>query len=342
MIIPDTRFDLAALGIGPLAERVYLYLIDEGEGRSADAVAGRLGMDVPPVRIALEQLERRLLITRSAAPVPHYTARPPEPALESLVSRFGDELAQIRLYARDLQGRFREVGGRSGPSDMLEVVVGRREVLRHYAHLLESAKQEVSVFTKPPYVVPGSPQDVDKVLHTEGEGIRRGVRYRTVYDSAAVDVPFTLALARESMELGEEARLVDDLPMKLLLMDRSTGFIPLETDAPEAGSLIIRPSPLLDAMVALFEGVWARAMPLVPAQEPDGAGELDERARRVLLLMAAGFKDESIARALGTSRRTVQTHVSRIMAALGARTRFQTALLARERGWIGEDGTGAG
>lgn len=158
MIIPDTRFDLAALGIGPLAERVYLYLIDEGEGRSADAVAGRLGMDVPPVRIALEQLERRLLITRSAAPVPHYTARPPEPALESLVSRFGDELAQIRLYARDLQGRFREVGGRSGPSDMLEVVVGRREVLRHYAHLLESAKQEVSVFTKPPTSCPAAPR----------------------------------------------------------------------------------------------------------------------------------------------------------------------------------------
>jgi hypothetical protein len=35
------------------------------------------------------------------------------------------------------------------------------------------------------------------------------------------------------------------------------------------------------------------------------------------------------------SRRTVQKHVTATMTALGARTRFQAALLARERGWVG-------
>lgn len=210
---------------------------------------------------------------------------------------------------------------------------GEREVLRHYAHLMATAKTEVSVFTKPPYVVPVRQKDVEDVLRSEREGISRGVRYRTVYDDAAVDEQFTLTLARDSIALGEEARLAAELPMKMLLMDHSIGLLPLTTDTPGAGALIVRPSPLLDALVALFESIWARAVPLVPGSD-SGTGELDERTQRVLVLLAGGLKDESIARALGTSRRTVQKHVSLIMAALGARTRFQAAVRARDRGWL--------
>jgi DNA-binding NarL/FixJ family response regulator len=50
--------------------------------------------------------------------------------------------------------------------------------------------------------------------------------------------------------------------------------------------------------------------------------------------MATGLKDEAIARVLGVSRRTVQKHVSDTVRILGARTRFQAALLAAERGWL--------
>jgi len=330
----DARFRLTVLGIGTLAEQVYLHLVESGAESAADTITEALGASPRVVQDALDLLEHQLLVTRTPVQPPRYSARPPEPALESLIARMGEELAQARLYARELHGRYRESGPHGGPEELLEIVVGEREVLRHYEHLLAGARSEVSVFTKPPYVVPDRPQDVGEVLRSERAGIQRGVRYRTVYDSAAVDEPFTLGLARDSMAVGEEARFAPELPMKLLLRDREIGFLPLRTEAPEAGSLIVRPSPLLDALVALFESVWARAVPLAPVHDPDAAGELDERSQRILVLMAGGLKDESIARALGTSRRTVQKHVSLIMDALGARTRFQAALRARERGWL--------
>jgi DNA-binding NarL/FixJ family response regulator len=50
--------------------------------------------------------------------------------------------------------------------------------------------------------------------------------------------------------------------------------------------------------------------------------------------MALGMKDDVIARALGVSRRTVQQDISDISALLGARTRFQVALFAQQRGWL--------
>ncbi|MFD0112490.1 LuxR C-terminal-related transcriptional regulator [Streptomyces sp. NPDC058320] len=337
MFVPEPRSGLAALGLSPIAEQVYVFLIDQGGEQTAQAVEHGLGLPAPLVAGILGDLEQHLLVVGTTARPPRYSARPPEPALESLVVRRGDELARIRLYAKELQSRFREVHGSGIPADQLEVVVGESQVVRHYEYMLENAKRELSVFTRPPFVV-GGQQQVESVLRTERDGIRRGVRYRTVYDSASLDEPFALEIAQHSVSLGEEARVIGDLPLKLLLMDRSTGFAPLHTDNPAAGSVILRPSPLLDALIALFESVWARAVPLGPSEPPQGPAGLDERSRQIVLLLSGGLKDESIARVLGVSRRTVQKHVSSIMETLGARTRFQAALLAQERGWTGASG----
>ncbi|MFJ5049495.1 DNA-binding response regulator [Streptomyces sp. NPDC088719] len=56
--------------------------------------------------------------------------------------------------------------------------------------------------------------------------------------------------------------------------------------------------------------------------------------RRVLVSMCTVGKDEAGARKLGVSVRTYRRHVADLMQTLGAASRAQAALLARERGWI--------
>lgn len=56
--------------------------------------------------------------------------------------------------------------------------------------------------------------------------------------------------------------------------------------------------------------------------------------RRVLVSMCTVGKDEAGARKLGVSVRTYRRHVADLMQMLGAASRAQAALLARERGWI--------
>jgi DNA-binding NarL/FixJ family response regulator len=57
--------------------------------------------------------------------------------------------------------------------------------------------------------------------------------------------------------------------------------------------------------------------------------DLTTREREVLDLLAEGASNQQIARSLGTSLKTVQNHVSRILDKLQAADRTQAALRAR-------------
>jgi len=61
---------------------------------------------------------------------------------------------------------------------------------------------------------------------------------------------------------------------------------------------------------------------------------LTEREREVLRLVGQGFSNEEIARELVVSPLTAKTHVSRIMAKLGARDRVRLVVLAYETGLV--------
>ncbi|MCK2242869.1 MULTISPECIES: response regulator transcription factor [unclassified Crossiella] len=61
---------------------------------------------------------------------------------------------------------------------------------------------------------------------------------------------------------------------------------------------------------------------------------LDAQARALLSLMRSGCTDESIARQLGISPRTVLRRIRTLMDRAGCTTRFQLGCHAQRRGWL--------
>ncbi|MFD0503048.1 hypothetical protein ACFQ0G_09370 [Streptomyces chiangmaiensis] len=51
-------------------------------------------------------------------------------------------------------------------------------------------------------------------------------------------------------------------------------------------------------------------------------------------MLHAGYKDQAIARQLGTSARTVTRRIATIASRLGLETRFQVGAEAARQGWI--------
>ncbi len=81
----------------------------------------------------------------------------------------------------------------------------------------------------------------------------------------------------------------------------------------------------------------ARATASAPTHRlPAVAGELTEREREVLRLIARGMNNREIAEKMVISEKTVKTHVSNILGKLGVEDRTQAAIWALKHG-IGED-----
>jgi DNA-binding NarL/FixJ family response regulator len=77
---------------------------------------------------------------------------------------------------------------------------------------------------------------------------------------------------------------------------------------------------------------WAHGLPYPPRQPTTGQGPLSRREREVAALIVGGLSNRQIAESLVISERTVENHVSSILARLGVSTRAQVAVWAAEHG----------
>ena len=322
--------ELSTLGLDPDEERVYRTLLVADEEQPADELAGSLRLPVPHLRRVLARLEADGLVTRSGRAPVRWSAAAPEPAFEALLARRQEELESARRAAAELDREFRRKHG-SG-SDVVTTIVGRQAIGAQVDRLDQTARHELLVLVKPPFVT----SSIDKDAQTSA--LDRGVPTRVIYDREVLETPGAFENLARVAAGGERARIVAGVPLKLVIADRSLGLLPLHLGEPHDfdRAMLVRASALLDALVMLFEALWRSSdpAPWAPeqaAEHPDGVSEVDAR---LLSLLAAGYKDEAIARQSGLGLRTVRRRVSDLMERLGAHTRFQAGVRAAERGWL--------
>jgi hypothetical protein len=176
------------------------------------------------------------------------------------------------------------------------------------------------VLDRPPYASQVDESD-NRVRGLLGDG----VVVRGIYSPDSFDVPGGVDEAYSAADAGETSRVHPQVPMKLAVFDRKAALLPLAVDQLVDTALVVHPCALLDALIEMFSLLWDQAVPVVPATKTD---LLDAR---LMTLLAAGFKDDAIARQLGLSSRTVGRRVAELMETLGARTRFQAGIHAQRR-----------
>lgn len=144
---------------------------------------------------------------------------------------------------------------------------------------------------------------------------------RVIVHRSSLGCPDRLAELRRRARRGETIRVVADLPSEMAIVDRAMALLPLAA-VPSSEVLLVRGPVLVATLVAAYETWWQGAVPLAALESP-GRGPGDPR---LMILLAAGLTDKSIARQLGVGLRTVQRQVRALLEGLSSQTRFQAGL----------------
>jgi hypothetical protein len=320
---------LEGLGLLPEQEQTYRQLLSRPHMSVADLVVWRPDWSAERTEGMLRGLVELGLAVQTDQTGTTYAAISPDVAIAELVRTRINAARNAEHAVPELMMAFWR--GRPAQSrDFMDVVTDEHSVTERWYQLQRAAQREVRGFDCPPYFA--DPTDPDPM---ELQRLSQGVSYRVIYAEEVLLAPGRWRDLEAGIYAGEQARVMQRLPAKLTLFDDFAATLPVtgRPSAADDGSkavVVVHRSPMLDALSALFEAYWDQAVPLVLTADgvPTTAAPMASMEdTRLIRLLAAGFGNDAIQRALGVSASTVQRRVHELMDRLGAKTRFQAGLL---------------
>ncbi|WP_327233767.1 helix-turn-helix transcriptional regulator [Streptomyces sp. NBC_01317] len=335
---------LGAIGLDERQESAYRALVAIGAADVSD-LAHRLALPEADTERALRRLERQGLAAQSSARTGRWVAAPPAVALGALLTQHRHELEQAELAAVLLAEEYRAEAREPAVHDLVEVVTGASAVAHRFVQLQLGATTEVcALVTGKPVAVTGMDNEAEE------RAARRGVAYRVVIEREVLALPAGITELSAALGRDEQVRVIERVPTKLVVADRSLAMVPLTGRGAEPAALVVHASGLLESLLGLFEAVWREALPLRLGSgegEGDGAEILedalpgpDSTDLEVLSLLLAGMTDASVAKQLDLGLRTVQRRVKGLMELSGVTTRLQLGWHAYEKGWVARESRG--
>ncbi|MGV9327129.1 helix-turn-helix domain-containing protein [Streptosporangium sandarakinum] len=314
---------LNGLGISEQEEAVYVELLRRRRMTVSD-LAEALEVPVAAVTAAVARLVGLGLATRDDGG--SHVVVPPDVGLGTLIAQRQAALQQVQGRLMELVEVYRK--GAVSSAGEIEALTTPEQLSTWLDNMERGARQEVLAFFRPPYVLDVNLDDSTNALAT----------YRYVYERAALDDPRAPAEIGRFLKRGYEIRVATELPSKMIIVDREAVLLPMLPDQTSVrpGFLLVRGQALVHLLVALFERVWQVATPLrlTATSVTEGVPAWDDVDVALLTYLLSGMPDKTVASRLGTSERTVQRRIRRLMKLAGTDSRMQLAWYAARSGMI--------
>jgi sugar-specific transcriptional regulator TrmB len=262
---------LVRLGLTTYEARAYVSLVRR-DSFTAAQIARTAGLPRQRIYDVLASLVEKGLASARPGSVVKYAALAPELAIERLVAARRAELSGVERDAGDviasLSPEFQAGRTHSDPLEFIEVLRDKGAINERFAELQAAVTREILVFTRPPYATP--PQE-----NVGGIEVARSHIARSVYELSVLDDAKVAEGIRRFIEAGEEARFVDEVPLKLVIIDETTVMFGMQD--PLAGSedltiMVVEHPHLALTLKAAFDAVWDRGLTFEEAVKLRGIG----------------------------------------------------------------------
>ncbi len=284
----------------------------------------------------LAELDRVRLI-RPGSELGTYFANPPHAAADELLriqeAHASQQLAGFARMREDYAKLADDLAhvDRGAPLTHAEIIESSEDVRSRIKEL--SATVTRSAWAAHPNLP--SVEALEVGIKLDVEHATRGIDIRGLYPHAARRHQIHSQHLRTMQASGCNVRTAQSIPFRVILIDEAIAIVP-RPDA-EHGAAILRDPMSVAFIRQTFENLWQGAEGFdTEATVSEAAAE--EIVVAILQELALGHTDETIARRLGISTRTLRRHLSKVTDKHHAQTRYQLGIVAMRHFSIGVRG----
>ncbi len=208
-----------------------------------------------------------------------YKAVEPEIALNNLLSFFQEELdEEIEKKKNELEKKKKDFNDvekelnkiysknitNSSSMDYIQVLKDITQIKNKWIELMQSTRVEMLAFNKGPYSIKHS-----KNAPHQKKMLRKKIKERGIFEYGSFktkeELDEFLEVVKMYASLGEECRLIKELPMKLVVIDERITMLALNDPVsmkPSITTMIIDHPTFARAQKEVFESYWHKAVPL--------------------------------------------------------------------------------
>ncbi|MGJ5754454.1 regulatory LuxR family protein [Streptomyces puniciscabiei] len=270
---------------------------------------------------------------------------PPTAALHRLLRASAARVAEerrredrlVERFGRLLRTDVRQTPGTGTEPAMLRLLSGTEQINQAITDAMVDATEE-SLTIQPHAGLTGRRGEVarDTAFGRDQALLDRGGRIRTLYQHTLRHVPEVYGPLEHFRRGDTEARSLDEVPDRLIVIDRKVAFLPADDDGTLA--LEVRHPALIKYFVTTFERLWRLATPMFPeAVRPPSVNGVTPRQRAIAALLVEGHTDAVIADRLGMNIRTARLHIAKLAATLGSDSRAQLGYLIARSGILDQE-----
>jgi sugar-specific transcriptional regulator TrmB len=253
------------IGIG-LTEReakVYMTLLS---GRMFTVLELQEAVNIPRTKIyeVLNKLVSRNICTeKKLGRNKLYEAVEPKLAMERVLDSYKKDLERKEELIQQVSDVFTPIFQNSksivNPLEFIDVMKEKAQIHKRYTACVHSTKREMLTFNKGPYACDTSNR-LGEQEDEEYKLLKRGGSCKDIYELTELkEVDWLLNSVKKSLKLGQHARVVERLPIKMLVFDQEKVMFALEQPVlvpNELTMIYIEHKQLAEACSMLFYHLW--------------------------------------------------------------------------------------
>jgi HTH-type transcriptional regulator, sugar sensing transcriptional regulator len=255
------------MGFSDYEAKCYLALF-ERESLTVSDVANLAKIPRPNAYEALEKLYSKGLIVSLPGKFKKFSVADPvflkEKQLEYLHKSTKTIEENIEGAVSELATLFAGSRSDNRPLEFVEILKDRYQIHRKFMKVCSEAKKEILNFAKPPFAYT-SQKERDEQIKTLVGSLKRGVILKTICEIPTNEkdkLSYYKTVNGEWYGENDKARVLDKLPIKLVVVDEKIAFFVMEDrllDNQSITTIVVENQSLAISFKILFESLWDKA-----------------------------------------------------------------------------------